>query len=560
MTSRLVLLLIILFASIAAAAQAVNSAQETAAVTAADQLFMQGKIADAANRYRAIAGADPSSVDAQVGLLRSYLILGKLDDAKAAADTALMVLPNSWLLQSTVGDLQFRLGKIPEAERSYFRAKELKPDEAAPYLGLARIYRAYSLYRRAYDNMNKAHDIAPNDFAVQLLWINSLPHEERVPALQNYINGSKAKGFQVAKQLEQYLAYLKKNADAPVHACKLASNVKETNTKLYPIPRSGTQLGASGLSVKVNKQELHLALDTGASGVLLGRTAAEQAGLQRLAYQPIAGMGDTGATGGYTAVADRIRVGDLEFQDCVVRVTDAATPVPGQDGLIGSDVFSSYLIDLDIPGAKLRLSPLPKRPDETAAPTSLRTESQDTQELEPEATAESSAAAGKNAAANLPKDAYVAPEMANWAKVYRFRSVLLMPTKVDHSAPMLFLIDTGSYNNVLSTRAAREVTQLRADPSHRIQGLSGSVSKVYSADKATLEFGIGSNGVGRYQQQNQDVTTFDLSNISNHTGTEVSGILGYSMLRILQVKIDYRDGLVDFNFDPNRLPKQIKLK
>ena len=77
-------------------------------------------------------------------------------------------------------------------------------------------------------------------------------------------------------------------------------------------------------------------------------------------------MGDSGQQGGYTAVADQIRIGDLEFQDCVVRVTDSATPVTGQDGLIGTDVFSSYLIDIDIPGAKLSCRPFPsvrmKRP------------------------------------------------------------------------------------------------------------------------------------------------------------------------------------------------------
>ena len=35
------------------------------------------------------------------------------------------------------------------------------------------------------------------------------------------------------------------------------------------------------------------------------------------------------------------------------------------------------------------------------------------------------------------------------------------------------------------------------------------------------------------------------------SGTEVSGILGFAMLRMLQVKIDYRDGLVDFDYKPN---------
>lgn len=516
----------------------------------ADQLFASGKLPEAAARYQAILKADPSLVAAQVGLIRSYMMMQKLDEAQAVADVALKLQPNSWLLQLTLGDLDYAEGRIPDAERAYVKTQNLAPNEAAAYLGLARVYRVYSLNRRAYDNLKRAHEVAPNELAVQLVWFNSLPHQIRIPALESYL-ASPNVNPQVAAKLQQYLAFLKKNADAPVHACKLVSNVKETNTKIYPIDRGGTRLGASGMAVKINNQELHLALDTGSSGVLLGRAAAERLGLQRLAYQPIGGVGDSGQQGGYTSVVDRIRVGDLEFQDCVVRVTEAATPVTGQDGLIGSDVFSAYLVDIDIPGAKLRLSPLPKRPDEVSAPTSLTTTPQDSQELEADEDNPSSKVDVLESA-HLPKDAYVAPEMADWSKAYRFRSLLLTPTKVDGTGPLLFLIDTGSFSNVLSTRTARQITQVRSDPNLSVKGMSGTVSNVYRADKATLEF-------GRYEQENQDVVTFDLSNVCKQTGTNVGGILGFNMLRILQTKIDYRDGLVDFVFDPKHLPKQVKL-
>jgi tetratricopeptide (TPR) repeat protein len=517
-------------------------------LAAADQLFAAGKIAEAGARYQALVNADPKLVAAQVGMIRCYMLLQKLDEAQAAADAALGLEPNSWLLQLTLGDLRFAEGKMPESERAYVKAENLKPDEAAPYLGLARVYRVYSLNRRAYDNLKRAHEVAPNDVQVQVLWFNSLPHQDRIPALEAYL-ASPNVNPQVARQLQQFLSYLKKNADAPTHACKLVSNVQETNTKLDALPRPGTKLGASGLAVKINGEEMRLALDTGSSGVLLGGTAAERLGLKKLANMPIMGVGDSGQQGGYTAVVDRIRVGDLEFQDCIVRVSEAATPVTGEDGLIGSDVFGAYLVDIDIPGAKLRLSPLPKRPDETAHPAALKTLPADSQELESEGEEGSHAA---KAQANLPKDAYVAPEMANWSKVLRFRGLLLVQTKVDGAGPLLFLLDTGSFSNILSTRAASKITQIRSEPGMSVKGMSGTVSKVYTADKATLAF-------GRYEQDNQDVVTFDLDPVCKQTGTEVSGILGYNMLRIMQTKIDYRDGLVDFVYDPKRLPKQVKL-
>ncbi len=144
--------------------------------------------------------------------------------------------------------------------------------------------------------------------------------------------------------------------------------------------------------------------------------------------------------------------------------------------------------------------------------------------------------------------------MKDWTKVYRFRSLLLVPTLVDQTGPLLFLIDTGSFTNMLSTasRAAGNAAQLRSEHAAS-RGMSGKVGQVYRADRVLrLQF-------GRYVQQNQDIVTFDISSISRQTGVEVGGILGFKMLRILQVKIDYRDGLVDFVYDPQHLPKEVRI-
>ena len=526
-----------------------NSGQRIA-LQKAGRLLATGKAAEAQATYQEVLKADPASIPAQVGLIHSFIMQQKLEEARAATEASLAQNPNSPEILLVQGDLQFAGGNFPDAERSYIKAQNLKPTAPGPYLGLAHVYRANSLYRRAFDNMKRAHELAPNDVTVQLLWFHSLPQEDRIPALQ-YFLATPAPNPQTAKALQQYLAFLKKNAGVVSHPCKLVSQVHEMDTSLYPIARGGAALGASGLAVKINNQEMHLALDTGASGVLLGRAAADKLGLERLGYQAIAGTGDSGKQGGFAAVANRIRVGDLEFADCPIRVTEAANPVTGQDGLIGPDVFSAYLVDIDIPGAELRLSPLPKRPDEAAAPTALKTLERESDELESEGPDNAPSDKSPAEVPDVPRDAYVAPEMSDWAKVYRFGHLLLIPTKVNDTGPMFFLIDTGAFNNVLAIKAAQELTQLRSDPHTSVMGLSGSVGKVYRAEKATLNF-------GRYEQKNEDIVTFDLSNMSRATGTQVSGILGFNMLRMLQVKIDYRDGLVDFHYDPNRLPKQLQ--
>jgi hypothetical protein len=82
-----------------------------------------------------------------------------------------------------------------------------------------------------------------------------------------------------------------------------------------------------------------------------------------------------------------------------------------------------------------------------------------------------------------------------------------------------------------------------------VSGISGSVERVYSADKGVLQ-------IGRWKQENQDVVSFDFSSLRQEAETEISGILGSVMLHFLEVKIDYCDGLVDFRCGPNADPKR----
>jgi hypothetical protein len=54
------------------------------------------------------------------------------------------------------------------------------------------------------------------------------------------------------------------------------------------------------------------------------------------------------------------------------------------------------------------------------------------------------------------------------------------------------------------------------------------------------------------QQQNNDLVSFDTSGLSKGAGIEISGFLGSTVLRQLTISIDYRDGLIRFDYDPNR--------
>ncbi len=523
-------------------------------LASADQLFRAGKFAEAETSYQAILQKDTKLVPAQVGLVRSMLRQQKIDESLDAVNKALTVTPGSAALLAVKGDVQFRRGEMAAAETSYLGAKASDPKEVHTYLGLAKLYAAYSMYRMAYDLLQKAHTIEPDNIEVQRAWLRMLPRKERLAALETYLAGPHPDDPEETQWMQEYLDFLKATADKPVHTCRLVSKVEQTDTKLEVMYGSdGHRMRGIGLSVNLNDRHARLLLDTGAGGIMVSRKVAEKAGLTQISAAHYGGIGDKGLQSGYTAVADHIRIGELEFQDCVVSVSEKGS-VADEDGLIGADVFGAYVVDIDLPGMKLKLSPLPKRPEDAVAPKSLNSEGEEqaNAEQKEESTSEEDSKQQKPAtpepkpARRLPKDRYIAPEMANWTKVFRFGHTVLVPTFVNDSPAMLFGLDTGAFANVLSLREGRQMGKVNSEDRLRVHGLNGEVNKVYSA-KATLRF-------AHLQQPSMDVVTFDLSPESRRIGTEVSGFLGFAMLRLLEVKLDYRDGLVDFLYDPKRVP------
>jgi tetratricopeptide (TPR) repeat protein len=509
-------------------------------LAAADQLFRTGKFAEAEISYQALLKTDSKLVPAQVGLARAMLRQQKIDESLDAVNNALSIQPKSAALLAAKGDVQFRRGEMSDAEMSYLAAKKLDPKEVRAYLGLSRMYGSYSLYRKAYDQLRIAHEIAPDDIEVQRVWLRMLPQKERLAALEAYLGGPHPDDEEETKWMNEYLEFLKATADRPIHACRLVSKVEQTETKLEIMHgEDGHRMRGIGLVVKLNDRNARLLLDTGAGGIIVGHKLAEKAGLTTISAQHYAGIGDKGLQSGNSAVADHIRIGELEFQDCIISVS-TKNSVGDEDGLIGADVFGGYLIDIDLPGMRLKLSPLPKRPEDTVAPTSLNSEGEEQANAEQKASSPVS-----KSAQNLPRDRYIAPEMGKWTKVFRFGHSILVPTSVNDSQVMLFGLDTGAFSNILSVRAGRQVSKVSSDGSIHIRGLNGAVDKVYSS-KATLRF-------AHLQQPSLDMVTLDLSSLSRRTGTEVSGLLGFGMLVVLDLKLDYRDGLVDFEYDPKRV-------
>jgi predicted aspartyl protease len=522
-------------------------------VAAAEKTYNESRFSKAAGQYRAILTKNGSSLPAQAGLVRSILRDQKLDEALAAGLKFEAASPDAATLHTVVGEVRFRRGEIPEAEHEFHKAIALDSKEVRAYLGLAELLDVFGMHRMAYDAIERAHTIAPDDPRVMRLWLHTLPRKQRIVLLEQYLASPQGEDPDRLRGLQHYLEYLKAIDTTALHLCKLSRPVASTETPLEMLMADASRLRGWGLKVKLNDRTGKFLVDTGASGLLIGRNLAEKAGVVRISSNEIGGLGDRGTVSGYTGYVKSLQVGELEFQDCLVRVIDAKNAAD-EDGLIGADVFRSYVVSLNFREQKLKLEPLPKRPGETEAVTaSLDTQGNNDPSPEKEKIDSANPNLDKDGqktasapARVLPRDRYIAPEMKGWTQVYRFGHELLVSTKVNDTPRMLFLLDTGAFGNTFSKRLAEQFGKVSTDDRMHVRGLNGSVTQVYRAQDATLEF-------GGLRQKNQNTVTLDLTTISRRTGTEVSGILGFNMLNMLDLQIDYRDNLVNFNYDPRKL-------
>jgi tetratricopeptide (TPR) repeat protein len=524
------------------------------------EAYWTGKFDAAIEKYQAVLRQDPNSGEAYAGLARTYLKQEKVELAFETASKGVAQAPGSLPAHTALGEVYFRQAKMSESEKEFLTSVNRPHPDARACLGLSRLYDAYSLHARARTMLNRAHQLDPGDREIQRRWARTLKRQEQIEWLERYLAAPSNDDDRERRWLQTRLELLKERAKQPQPNCRLVSKLTSTEAPLKPMLIDPTHLHGFGLVVQVNGQSSKLLLDTGASGLLINKKLAQKAGIQPLVTTNISGIGDKGDAGGYVGYANSIKIGDLEFQNCPVEVSDRRS-VLDDDGLIGADVFSHYLVTIDFLWQKLKLEELPQRPGEKTAPATLASQQPDeamdeaspgndqkkipSGENKPE-DAGAAEAKPQAAAASGPQDSYIAPEMQSYTKILRFGHDLLIPTRVGDTPPKLFLIDSGAMMSTISPQAAREVTKVRGDERMHVKGISGSVKNVYSADKAILQF-------SHFRQENQDLTSFDLSNISRGAGTEISGILGFTMLRLFTIKIDYRDGLVDFIY--NR-PKQ----
>lgn len=540
----------------------------------ADKALLAADYAKAAGLYEADLANHPGDAELNAGLVHALLHQQKVQEAADQVKISLTAAPNSAALISLRGEVEFRQGTPWLAAQTALEAEKSDPCYPRNHLLLADIARLNSLYATSRKQIEIAHQLDPEDPNIRGEWIGTLPLQQRIAELEAYLSAPRGDDEEDTRRGKLFLEHLKRLAAEPHKACHLVSSTAAAEIPFALLMRDATHIRAFGLEMKLNNRTVRLEIDTGAGGLLVSRSVAEHAGLKPFSETEMGGIGDRGYKLGYTAYADSIHIGNLEFQDCSVSVLNSRSVIQDVDGLIGMDVFSQFLVTLDFPMRKLLLGPLPPRPEEAAqAAPALKTgdtELDDSENSVESGKAERSKPSAQGAdssgkspvneseggtapqvtavakpSPHGPYDRYIAPEMKNYTPVYRVGHNLILPAELNGEKTRLFILDTGAWATTISPQAAREVTKVRSDDRLHVNGISGKVENIFTADEVTFTF-------AHVSQKVRDVVSFDTSRTSTNTHLEISGFLGANTLDLLTMHIDYRDGLVKFEYDPNR--------
>ena len=505
-------------------------------------LYRKGSFDLALGKYNEILRSNPQSGEAYAGIIRCYLKQDKVREADDALQKGLQSDPGNAELKVAEGELLFRQGEIPEAGKLFSEVMTTPPDPARPntppnaraYLGGARVARASANYAREHILLNRAHTLDGSDPDIRKRWIESLSPDEGIRPLEEYLSNPNDDDAATRRRLRARLDFLKAARAAQASRCRPLENIGATRTSLIPISFNSGAWQGSGLAVNINGKAARLLLDTGASGVLVSSQFANLAGLKAVSEVPMGGIGDKPDTSARVAYADSIKIGEMEFGNCSLYIVDRLPTAV--DGIIGTDVFANFLIELDFPTSTLRLSELPPRPGEEPAKAGLSGGENAGEESETKSSESTPQTQG-----SPYQDRYIAPEMHNYVQAFRLGHYLLIPTTIDERVQKLFVLDTGSFDNTISTAAAQEVTKIHRAPRIDVKGMNGSVKKVYVADQVTLDF-------GHLRQTVPNMVAIDMTGTSRAAGTEISGTLGMVMLHLIKVRLDYRDALADFQY------------
>ncbi len=461
--------------------------------TPADAAFARGNLAEAEALYQRALASNPHDLDALASLVRTQLQLDQVGVAASEVRSALSESPKSAPLLTALAEVQLREGQPWIALESLRAAELLDPCYARIFLVRSRIDRLNSMYGSERRELAHAYAINPNDAETKRAWNRTVTPANDIASTEEYLATTKDVDPELRKSAEATVQRMLPSLSESSQTCQGPPQHDSVVLPLQPSMQDGRHVDGYKLEVGLPNGKLLLGVDTAASGVYLSRAVAQANGFKSRPGDPPG-----------TVHADSLQIGPLTLRDCLVGVSE--TPFPGKGaGMIGTDLFGSYLVTLNLPEAKLELSPLPP------------------------------------AKGVLPEDRLASEQLRGWTPVYHRQQFLLLPVTLNGKERRLFALDSGIRMSTMAPSLAHLVSSTQRGFTNPMTTTSGSTYQVYR-DGFDFEF------ANLLLRSRTGVLQLDPTAIDQRTGMEIGGTLGFDILHTAVLRLDYRDGLVKVEF------------
>jgi Tetratricopeptide repeat len=453
--------------------------------------YSEGRYADAEQDYAQSLLQQPHDASVAAALVHTLLHEGKIAQASDRVTAALAENPHSAPVLTAQAELQLRQGQPWLALQTLDAAAAVDRCYARIHLIRSRVLRIDSMYASERNEIQSAYDIDPADPDILYAWQRVISPAREIEGIYQALPTMKDLDAETRQKAEDSMNSMMPLLSENSQTCKIQPAVQSATLSLLGSMEDGKHLDGYRLDVQLPKTNARLLLDTATSGVFITRALAESNGLQQGANDPAG-----------TVHADLVRIGPLEFRDCMIGVS--SSPFAGKaDGMIGTDIFASFLVTIKTREAKLSLDPLPPQ------------------------------------AGVLPGDRMTIPELADYVPIYHRRQYLLVPVLLNDKMRRLFLLDTGMRFSAMTSEVAHGISNTKANFTNILQTASGPSAQVY---RDNFDFRFANLSLTHQSH----VLEWDLSTINHNAGFEVAGMLGFDMLHSLNLHLDYRDGLVKF--------------
>jgi tetratricopeptide (TPR) repeat protein len=480
--------------------------------------------------YDSMAKSDPSSLEAQAGLIRVRLGEGNIVDALKQATSLVAANPGSVIAQTVLGETYIRRGELAQASPVLSRALSLSACYGRTHLQEARLQSLLGYHASAAAQLAQAHALDPGDEQITLAWTFSLPPAQRYPLLKQFVAEAKYLNTDDREDLKSNV--LEGEARMNSH-CTVSSPSHGTATTIFETPLISRNPSNPSIDVSINGTQHRLAFDTSYGGIQLKLATAQHLHLQPLVKVSYSQSYKAGRLHYNLVQLDSIRIGAVEFKNCIALVIDEpgsgyssqydqSINPSGTVGNIGSMFFSDFLITMDSSKHQLGLAPLPPI---------TATHDRDGLPLWSDVSRSGGdAVPSMNGGSWGQYNRTITPEMSNWTTTVQYHDRLWLPTVIGPGPAVLFELEFSEPWERVSGDAAANTARLET----LTQRGSAPPFRGYFFEFAGLFFPVSSWTSVRFDE------------FSKHLKLETSGTLGQAALRQTTFTLDLRDHLVQF--------------